>query len=236
MVSQELCCAWLESLTDFEMFAEESSAVTRSRKRKRQPEKWKQSKRKKLRNSGEAYTSCKGKSVEKKVSGDGCQPGGGCPFKCYDELSSEQRKYIYENFWQLEDYEKQSAYIAGCIKIKEVKRRYVRAEPGRQPKRMSSREYHLTLPNDDSEEEDEEAHAEGPLTDIRVCKRTFLSTLAISGKRVDNLASKLLKNPLSFADRHGKTKKCTKAWCGGHGESEAPHPTISRWRKPLRSV
>ena len=136
--------------------------------------------------------------MEEQVRGDGCQPGG-CPHKCFDGLNEEQREYVFDNFRGLSSYDQQNAYIVNCVKIVDVKWRCATKEgDGHVPKKKRT---HST----DGDSEDSDGTGTQKLLHIRVCKHTFLDTLAISGKRVDNLAEKVLKNPLQIPDQHGKS-------------------------------
>lgn len=72
-----------------------------SRKRKRYPSNWARNRNKKLRQSGEEYTNCKGdtKSSKEKVT-KGCLNGDSCKLNCNNKLNLEERCIIKCAFWQ----------------------------------------------------------------------------------------------------------------------------------------
>ena len=171
-----------------------------SRKRKRSPGAWKQNKRRKLRNQGEPYVSARSKSIPGKVRGSGCPDGGKCEFKCSENLTEEHREHLFKEFWKLGNFDEQNMYVAGCVTVRPVKRRYT--THGGESRRMFSRVYEFTVPlsadNEDS-----------PLK-VRVCKRTFVETLAISASRVDRLLGNKVRNPVRLSDQRGRQKNARK--------------------------
>ena len=80
-----------------------STDTGRSRKRKRNPDIWKQNVRKKRRQSGQSYENIKGKNVrsrEVKNKGD-CNRK--CKFRCTESFLLQDRKQIFDEFWSLSD-------------------------------------------------------------------------------------------------------------------------------------
>ena len=171
-----------------------------SRKRKRSPGAWKQNKRRKLRNQGEPYVSARGKSIPGKVRGSGCPDGEKCEFKCSENLTEEHREHLFKEFWKLGNFDEQNMYVAGCVTVRPVKRRYT--THGGESRRLFSRVYEFTVPlsadNEDS-----------PLK-VRVCKKTFVETLAISASRVDRLLGEKVRNPVRLSDQRGRQKNARK--------------------------
>ena len=169
-------------------------------KRKRSPGAWKQNKRRKLRNQGGPYVSARGKSIPGKVRGSGCPDGGKCEFKCSENLTEEHREHLFKEFWKLGNFDEQNMYVAGRVAVRPVKRRYT--THGGESRPMFSRVYEFTVPlsadNEDS-----------PLK-VRVCKKTFVETLAISASRVDRLLGKKVRNPVRLSDQRGRQKNARK--------------------------
>ena len=77
--------------------------LIRSRKRRRKQGNWTHAKRKKLRNTGKAYVTASGEDVPERTRGNGCT--GNCEFKCAQNLSDEQRDYLFEEFWKIGDFD-----------------------------------------------------------------------------------------------------------------------------------
>lgn len=76
-----------------------------TRKRKRQPEKWKKNVLKKARKSGLQYTNKKGKVFRpKEVRNKLCS--GKCPYKCPNIIIRQNQEDIHLHFWSLTDDQK----------------------------------------------------------------------------------------------------------------------------------
>ena len=68
-----------------------------TRKRQANPDSWKKNIRKKLRQSGKAFTSVKGDYVrEGSMRIKDCNK---CKFKCSEKISEEQRQQIFNSYW-----------------------------------------------------------------------------------------------------------------------------------------
>ena len=62
-----------------------------------------------------------------------------CKLKCFSNISNEERKVIFENFYSLPSKDVQDAYLYGLIKQKIVKRR--RPRSGDRPQKDASYDY-----------------------------------------------------------------------------------------------
>ena len=76
-----------------------------TRKRQANPDSWKKNIRKKLRQSGKAYTSVKGNhGPERSMRIKDCSK---CKFKCSEKISEEQRQQIFNSYWNLQSHDRQ---------------------------------------------------------------------------------------------------------------------------------
>lgn len=118
---------------------------------------WKRNQRKILRNSGKAYTNTSGKLVnEKKFIEYDCR----CPLKCAENIPIAKRKAVFDSFWNLGDWAKQTSFIHSNIEVIQKKRAYKKTESRRKYTRIFK------------------------LCDIRICKKMFTQTLSISDSRL----------------------------------------------------
>lgn len=130
--------------------------------------------RKRKRNSNEEYFSAQGNFINRKPFIDfHCK----CKNKCYQTVSSEVRKRIFETFWDLGNYDTQTTFIASLINENKVKRKYAPESE----KRIFSRTYLFQAK--------------------RVCRDIFVNTLRISTKRVNTALQKV--RTLSIPDKRG---------------------------------
>ena len=83
-------------------------------------------------------------------------------------MAEDQRKKLFEGFWSNANFNTQNAYICGCIKVVEIKRRYTTRGSG--CRRSNSRVYYVTS---------------GSGVSVRVCKTAFLRIHDLSAGRVD---------------------------------------------------
>ena len=93
------------------------------RKKSRCPNKWLKNERKFKRNSGQKYTSVKGKVVPaKSVKTAKCEHKGHMfpDFKCH-ELSDEDRNAVFREYWSSGSYERQRDFIIDCTEGKKCK-------------------------------------------------------------------------------------------------------------------
>ncbi|CAH1224967.1 unnamed protein product [Diabrotica balteata] len=100
-----------ESSTTRESFTEDGLVApgsSRGKKRKKNNSVWKRSKSKLERNSGKSYLNSRGRIVSKKQCFHGVCSS---PRKCHLLLSLEERKNIFQSFYNLSDCNLQTAYI-----------------------------------------------------------------------------------------------------------------------------
>ncbi|CAG9828689.1 unnamed protein product [Diabrotica balteata] len=85
--------------------------LSRGKKRKKNKSVWKRSKSKLERNSEKLYLNSRGRIVSEKQFFHGvCS----CPRKCRLLLSLEKRKNIFQSFYNLSNFNLQTAYIQIC--------------------------------------------------------------------------------------------------------------------------
>ena len=130
-------------------------------------------------NSGEAYET-KNKKEEivtkaKKILEPPC--GETCRKKCSDAFSEEDRKQIFEEFWNLADIDLQRAFIIAHVSVADKKRTRVRntCKTARRKKELT-RAYYL--------------NNAATKTLIPVCQKFFLNMLAVDEKRVRTALAK----------------------------------------------
>ena len=90
----------------------------RSRKRKRQPENWKQNIRKRKRQAGSEYIGYKGETKRKrdmKLSQKDCN--GSCKFKCTNKYSEDDRTNVFNTFWSYNDSENNAFYGKNVVRL-----------------------------------------------------------------------------------------------------------------------
>ena len=95
---------------------------------------------------------------------------------------SREWRNIFKSFWNTEDWQAQSNYIAGCVKTSEPQRKSVLNS-----RVKFVRQYHLA--------------------DIRVCKDVFLKTLQITDGRVDYCLNRKTSNGACSPDKLGSSSK-----------------------------
>jgi len=160
----------------------------RGRKRVKDESQWKQAMRKRRRQSGQEYVNCRGNSCrarELKTVKD-CE--GKCKYKCASHFTAPERKDAFDNFWQLNDTEKNTFYAQTTDKFVKATKRTKKA----QSRRQNTMQYYLVKGIDR----------------IRVCKQFYLSTLDISAKRIEYFYKRQERDDMNFVDRRGgHTKK-----------------------------
>ena len=143
-------------------------------------------KRKIARNSGQGYTTEKGKYIcAKQFKHQLCN----CKFDC-KTVSTDERKKIFDKFWTSKSWQSQQNFISTSILVSAAKRHYVQHS-----RRQNSRTFLLNKK--------------------RGCKRVFLTTLAITNQRLHYCISKKASQNMCSPDRRGKVtpnrtseKKC----------------------------
>jgi hypothetical protein len=143
-----------------------------TRKRQSYPTTWKRNLNKEKRNKGEAYTNYKGVIVPAKSIGPVCEVEY-CRMKCAEKISEEERKLIFQEFWNIADNSKKWYFLSSLV-IQTPKK----FNKNNETRRKNSRLYHLRV--------------RGDL--IRVCKTMFLQTLSIGEGLVETAMDKLVKN------------------------------------------
>lgn len=136
--------------------------------------------RKTLRNSGMQYTNVKGNVIDSKVIvHKTCK----CRYSC-SELTIEAREDLHSEFWKTGNWDVQTNYLMQNICTTTVTRQVSTSTPSR---RQYSRSFKLN--------------------NIRVCQRTFTSTLGISASRIHYALKKKKSSNSSFAspDQKGRT-------------------------------
>ena len=104
-VPSEMVCAEQQadnSVPEASELSHNAQSQNHSRKRKRNVDARKKSVCKRLRNSGEAYVSVNGEYHAAKTMGTRCS----CRMHCFDKLSTEHCKSLYESFWKMADFDK----------------------------------------------------------------------------------------------------------------------------------
>lgn len=152
-----------------------------SRKRKRNPEKWKKNIRKSKKTQGQEYFSVSGKvQAAKSVKPHSC---GNCKFKCGEKFTEEERQLIFEFYYNLNNYERQRQFICEMVDRESSSRRG-------KGKRQISQKYHLV--KDDKK--------------VRICRDFFMKTLDIKRKTIDYNVSKKKHGAFGGQDMRGRHK------------------------------
>ena len=86
--------------------------VSRTRKRKREPQKWKRNESKRKRNSGDAYVDSNGNVISAKVMGNPCH----CRRNCFQLLTQDHCQKNFSSFWENGNFDVQNAYLYGQIR------------------------------------------------------------------------------------------------------------------------
>ena len=147
-----------------------------TRKRQANPDSWKKNTRKKLRQSGKAYTSVKGNHVpERSMRIKDCSK---CKFKCSEKISEEQRQQIFNSYWNLQSHDRQRDYIRDHVLEK--------FKAGVKKKVARSFTFHIN----------------GEI--VRVCRSYFTSTLGIGRKTVECALTRQSMSSVPM-DKRGKS-------------------------------
>lgn len=141
-----------------------------TRKRVSNPEIWKRNKAKANFNSGLEYTTEKGTIRKAREMKSSCHVK--CN-RCEKRLSEDERRDLFEKFWQLENLERKRDYISRLITDQKPATIHTSIENAKK----STRIYHLIV--NDGEEA------------IRVCKKMFLNTLGIADSWIETTLKKM---------------------------------------------
>lgn len=137
---------------------------------------WTQKKRKKLRNSGEAYITNGAQKVEKKqVQPVDCSS---CVHKCADNFTERERELLHKYYWE-QDYAGKRLFVHENV----TERKCVRPQKA-DSRRKFTLEYYLN--------------------DKRVCKKFFTCTLDITDRIVMHCKLKARMNVDVTTDNRGK--------------------------------
>jgi hypothetical protein len=157
-----------------------------TRKRQKNPERWKANTRKRLRQSGQAYTSVTGQEVPARTLKK-TKDCTSCKFKCSQYVTREDQERRFEDFWKLSDSENFLYYSKTTCRFAKQRKR-TEADIS---KKNFSYTYHVFL-ND---------------IPIRVCKQFYCGTHGISPHRISYYHEKK-KDPMTGinpeADLRGK--------------------------------
>lgn len=159
-----------------------------TRKRSRNPEKWKANIAKKNRQSGKPYITKNGvKRPGKFVRNAGCANELTCVHQCMTKIDKERRQYLHDSFWALDDKEKRHFYVSN-VKRSPCARKRTKAETSQKSK---SFRYFFNYMD----------------VDIEVCQQFFVKTLNINKGRVYYFFKKKqnAKNSDSWASNAWKT-------------------------------
>ena len=141
-----------------------------SRKRKRNPDNWKRNKVKRARQHGEAYTNYAGDRVSAKSAAVGemlCHSK--CKFKCTERVDDECRSMVFSSFYDLNS-DAQNVHLFACLTLK--KPRLVDTEATQH--REVAVEYRIKT---------------SAATQIRVCKKAFMTLHRVSQPKVDHIVN-----------------------------------------------
>lgn len=166
------------------VFTETTEEKNLTRKRKRQPETWKRNKNRKLRLQGKEHMSQSGNKVRAK---DVKLVSYKCHYNCNEKFSINDREQIFKDYLTLVDDRARWSYISNHVKKQLPKRRY-QSKNTEENKRKCTLVYSLTFKS--------ETH--------QVCKKFFLGTLDISGKKVQTALLKKKESGVTEEDKRGK--------------------------------
>lgn len=154
----------------------------RGRWRSRGVEKRKRNRERK--NEGRPYKNSKGELIPGHSIGELCN----CPLKCQETLARVQNE-IFEGFWNLGDFDKQNAYLFGCIEAFNVKRRYGNTTPETSRRQKS---YYFKV------------NIDGELK--RICRKSFLSVHGLQQNRgrLNNILKQVKSGCTPKTDQRGK--------------------------------
>lgn len=109
-----------------------------------------------------------------------------CALKCFDHVTSAQRQKVFDGFWKMNSFDIQNAYLCGCIRVLDVKRRYTSA--GETSRRNYSRVFYISVGG----------VSEG------VCKTAFLHIHGVSNGRVHRVIKGQQDQGVPRQDQRGR--------------------------------
>ncbi|XP_063635225.1 uncharacterized protein LOC134805981 [Cydia splendana] len=153
----------------------------RSRKRTRNPSKWKQNVAKRLRNSGKSYVSS---ITKKEVPARSIKGVCECKLKCSENINDTHRQTLFDRYWSIGNVDLQRSYIRSCMMEIKPKYKYTNAEKPRLPNNA----FYFTVNNNR----------------IRVCKTFYINTLGISDRQIRTVKQKTDPHGFVSTDNRGK--------------------------------
>ncbi|XP_065641200.1 uncharacterized protein LOC100209721 isoform X2 [Hydra vulgaris] len=183
--------------TESPIVTTESPIVTdqRPRKRKRCVTNWKKNVIKRLRNTGSEYVKHGGTLQKPKKLNKHYLINHSCKNKCAENLTLEQTKTLFENFWKLGDLDAQNLFLAGCVKQSTVECRRPRVRKNKITKNEKKRAKDF-------------ARVYSVFADnkpVTVCKPYFLAIFDISSGRLNRaLVNQRENGSVSGKDGRGK--------------------------------
>lgn len=157
--------------------------------KKRQKKESRREMAKRLRNSGQSYINVKGNVIPGKVF---VNVDCGCPKKCQELLTEEERRRQYELFMKMDTFGKQNAYLCGLIHQASIQQR--RPRDGSKGNKSVTNLYNIQ---------------KGTKT-VRVCKKYFLKTFLVSDGRVTRAINKIKTGLSPGNDMRGRHEAATK--------------------------
>ena len=152
------------------------------RKRLRNENDWIDNKAKRELNFGVKHQNRKGVLVPERKIEASCKDT--CRLKCKNRLNDEQRKNIFQQFWQLGDHTRQWDFIARFVTTEAKKQVTIK---NRDSRRNLSRKYNFSINGETA----------------RVCKKMFLNTLGISEQWVTTALSRVTSEGTLKKDSRG---------------------------------
>lgn len=102
---------------------DEDASETKSRKRKRNPQNWRQNIKKRKRQSGLQYVNATGESQRKREIKTGKNCNEICRFRCSHKISPTDRKSIFDRFWSYSDSKNNAFYSNNIDRTLKVRTR-----------------------------------------------------------------------------------------------------------------
>jgi len=167
----------------------ESLTSKRSRWSQSQPNLWKINLNKKIRSSCHEYTS-RIKKDDKKMNAKipkvvDCSK---CKFKCQEYFTEKEREILCQEYWNLNDFNRQKDFILSCLEIKEATQRLNRVPKTQRPRSLCNF-YYFSL----------------NMKKIRVCLQFFTATLCISNGPINTAVQRRSDNKVFIeCDKRGK--------------------------------
>ena len=144
---------------------------------------WKQSKRKRLRQSGKEYINIRGKVIQPKSIKNKKDCGNCCKFKCSVKISEDERKILFNGLWVMSQIEKQHFFSKTTERIDKKTTQTNKVSKSR-------RKYFYNFFVDNVKH--------------RVCKVFYLSTLDISSRQISYYHENKLETGIPAPTKWGK--------------------------------